>query len=184
MEYKDERVRPLLSRSSQSKWGDKHALKIPITSFLKKQLTQRTLVAQGKEGLPRQGSVSQQRGHLSWGGEGEGELLPGKQEEVQPGNSSFLSQSQITEYHDLVLSQVRCSLASTPQTQRWGPERGPSSWLLSFYRQGNWDREKQVSTWGFNIVYLGDSCHLFPPYCESAHTHTEYNKLYLLSHML
>lgn len=163
--------------------GRQTCTKDPNHVILTKTAYTKNAGSQGKEGLPRQGSVSQQRGHLSWDGEGEGELLPGKQREVQPGNSSFLSQSQITEYHDLVLSQVRCLLASTPQTQRWGPERGPSSWLLSFYRRGNWDREKQVSTWGFNIVYLGDSCHLFPPYCESAHTHTEYNKLYLLSHM-
>lgn len=60
----------------------------------KKQLIQRTLVAQGKEGLIRQGRVSQRRGHLSWGGEGEGELLPGKRREVQPSYSSFLSQSK------------------------------------------------------------------------------------------
>ena len=60
----------LHSRSSQSKRGDKHAIKIPITSLLQKRFMQRALVAQDKEGLiwQRKGFTEEGASELRWEG--------------------------------------------------------------------------------------------------------------------
>lgn len=82
--------------------------------------------------------------------------------QVQPSSSTSWTKASC----DPVLSLVGCFLVLPLQRQRWEPEWGPSSWLLSFYRGGQrGGRErKYISTWGFEVVYLGESCHLFPSY--------------------